>query len=84
MGPVGESRLERAQEHLGWLCSRDTIPAVDDEERHPIAAECTQLTNFLIDVGRVIVTFEHAASIILGDTDLGGQSDERVVENLSL
>jgi hypothetical protein len=68
------------------LCSRDAVPAVDDEERHPIAAECTELTDVFIDVGHKIVTFEHPASIIFVDTDLGGQSDERirVVENLSL
>jgi hypothetical protein len=35
---------------------------------------------------RVIVTFEHPASSIFGDTYLGGESDEcvRVVENFSL
>ena len=78
MGPVGASRLQRAREHLGWLCSRDAVPAVGDEERHPIAAECTELTDFFIGAGRVIVTFEHPASIISGNTDLGGESDERV------
>jgi len=85
LGLVGASCLERAQEHLGWLCSRDAVLAVDDEEGHPIAAECPELTDFLIDVGRVIVTFEYPASSIFGDTYLGGESDKRVrvVENLS-
>jgi hypothetical protein len=53
---------------------------------HPVAAERTELTYFLIDVGTIIVTFEHPASLTFGHTDLSGQSDQRVrvVENLSL
>jgi hypothetical protein len=49
LGLVGASCLERAQKHLRWLCSRDAVSAVDDEERNPIAAECAELTVVFID-----------------------------------